>query len=255
MHHVTLLPPAADTVYSQRAERLKRGMKEKRGGLQYIKDDQRLSNKREAGAERCSFTKRYPVRRSPSPRLDDPSRRCPPQTPAVVWSPQRRKWWDVDRCILSCCHTDTQSTSLYLHGAPSRSLHSLAVGDRDRSQQKHEHEHEVYPESLLQKNHSWVCVYVCVCLQTLIRNLRDSSTRVTLLRPALWQMDTALVDQAVEKFNLRRKTATTTNKNTLKTWTCVGLCCLTGVELKNNLMKSSIIYEWYDYFLPDGIHK
>lgn len=40
--------------------------------------------------------------------------------------------------------------------------------------------------------------------QTLIRNLRDSSTRVMLARPALWQMETVLVDQAVEKFNLGR---------------------------------------------------
>lgn len=46
------------------------------------------------------------------------------------------------------------------------------------------------------------------CVQTLIRNLRDSSTRVTSVRPALWQMDTVLVDQAVEKFNLR-----STNEN------------------------------------------
>lgn len=45
-------------------------------------------------------------------------------------------------------------------------------------------------------------------VQTLIRNLRDSSTRVTSARPALWQMDTVLVDQAVEKFNLR-----STNEN------------------------------------------
>lgn len=44
----------------------------------------------------------------------------------------------------------------------------------------------------------------CVmCVPTLIRNLRESSTRVTLVRPALWQMDTVLVDQAVEKFNLK----------------------------------------------------
>lgn len=43
-----------------------------------------------------------------------------------------------------------------------------------------------------------------MCVQTLIRNLRDSSTRVMLVRPALWQMDTVLVDQAVEKFNLKR---------------------------------------------------
>lgn len=42
-------------------------------------------------------------------------------------------------------------------------------------------------------------------MQTLIRNLRDSSTRVMLARPALWQMETVLVDQAVEKFNLERK--------------------------------------------------
>lgn len=41
-------------------------------------------------------------------------------------------------------------------------------------------------------------------VQTLIRNLRDSSTRVILVRPALRQMDTVLVDQAVEKFNLKR---------------------------------------------------
>lgn len=41
-------------------------------------------------------------------------------------------------------------------------------------------------------------------MQTLIRNLRDSSTRVMLARPALWQMETVLVDQAVEKFNLGR---------------------------------------------------
>lgn len=45
---------------------------------------------------------------------------------------------------------------------------------------------------------------LCVCVQTLIRNLRDSSTRVMLVSPALWQMDTVLVDQAVEKFNLKR---------------------------------------------------
>lgn len=44
-----------------------------------------------------------------------------------------------------------------------------------------------------------------VSLQTLIRNLRDSSIRVTLVRPALWQMDTALLDQAVEKFSLKNK--------------------------------------------------
>lgn len=39
--------------------------------------------------------------------------------------------------------------------------------------------------------------------RTLIRNLRDRSTRVTSERPALWQMETAFVDQAVEKFNLK----------------------------------------------------
>lgn len=38
----------------------------------------------------------------------------------------------------------------------------------------------------------------------MIRNLRDSSTLVTLVRPTLRQMDTVLVDQAVEKFNLKR---------------------------------------------------
>lgn len=42
------------------------------------------------------------------------------------------------------------------------------------------------------------------CAHTLIRNLRVSSTRVIFVRPALWQMDTLLVDQAVEKFNLKR---------------------------------------------------
>lgn len=53
---------------------------------------------------------------------------------------------------------------------------------------------------------------MCLCVQTLIRNLRDSSTRVTLVRPALWQMDTALVDQAVEKFNLKSKNSNNINK-------------------------------------------
>lgn len=40
-------------------------------------------------------------------------------------------------------------------------------------------------------------------LLTLMRCLRESSTLVTWIRPALRQMDTALVDQAVEKFNLQ----------------------------------------------------
>lgn len=52
-----------------------------------------------------------------------------------------------------------------------------------------------------------------IIFQTLIRILRDTSTRVTLVRPALWQMDTALVDQAVEKFNLQGNM----NENYLKT--------------------------------------
>lgn len=54
-------------------------------------------------------------------------------------------------------------------------------------------------------------------MQTLIRNLRDSSTRVMLLRPALWQMETVLVDQAVEKFNLGRNDTRKSNFMVFKT--------------------------------------
>lgn len=54
-------------------------------------------------------------------------------------------------------------------------------------------------------------------MQTLIRNLRDSSTRVMLARPALWQMETVLVDQAVEKFNLGRNDTRKTNFTVFRT--------------------------------------
>lgn len=212
MHHVTLLPRAADTVYSQRAARLKK----KRG----IKEEKREEGYSPLRAIRGWATRVKRWRRRPklnsatrmlrashqdhhlqSPRLHGPSRGCPLQTRAVVWRPQWRRWWDVDRCTLSCCHTDTQSASLYLHWAPSRSLHSLAGGEKDTNMK--------WKPILNQSLQKMISLSLPLSVQTLIRNLRDSSTRVTLVRPALWQMDTVLVDQAVEKFNLRQQQVTT----------------------------------------------
>lgn len=94
--------------------------------------------------------------------------------------------------------------SISLFTSPLRSF-TLSPSPGWKGERETKHKVKTNPQPVLQK------ISFSVCAQTLIRNLRDSSTRDTLARPALWQMDTVLVDQAVEKFNLK-KTATTQMK-------------------------------------------
>lgn len=94
------------------------------------------------------------------------------------------------------CHAVIQTLNQPLY-ISTEVLHALSIPGLEGRET--EHKVKTDPQPVLQK------MSFSVCTPTLIRNLRDSSTRDTLARPALWQMDTVLVDQAVEKFNLKTK--------------------------------------------------
>lgn len=93
------------------------------------KDAQRKRDEGHRTLRYMTVSEIHPDRRWPSPRLHVPSPGHPPQTPAVVWFPRKTKWWDVDRCILSYCHTDTQPGSVNRYPGPSSSRHPLAAED------------------------------------------------------------------------------------------------------------------------------